>query len=127
MGVYGGNLDYQIVKVAKSFDYILEMAELPNNRSQRRLKSIHEIRYDNNTHDITYHRICEYDFTSDSWHFTYDIGPRIEEIGGVEDAAALSVFKSTLKALAQKYPMKDEVILRPVYSPGRSRYEAGDI
>lgn len=120
VGVYGGNLDYQIVKVAKSFDYIFEMVELPNNRSQRRLKSIHEIRYDNLNHAISYHRICEYDFHTDSWSFSYDIGQRVEEIGNVEDAAALSVFKSTLKSLALKYPMRKKVVLKPVYSPGRS-------
>ncbi len=119
VGVYGGNLDYQIVKVAKSFDYIFEMVELPSNRSQRRLKSIHEIRYDSTTHEISYHRICEYDFNTETWTFTYEIGKKVEEIGGVEDAAALSVFKNTLQSLSQKYPMKNEVILRPVYSLGR--------
>ena len=124
--MYGGNLDYQIVKVAKYFDYIFEMIELPSNRSQRRLKSIHEIRYDNMNHEISYHRICEYDFHSDSWTFSYDIGPRIEEIGEVEDSAALSVFKSTLESLAKKYPMKEKVVLKPVYSKGKACNEAGD-
>lgn len=123
VGVYGGNLDYQIVKVAKSFDYIFEMIELPDNRSQRRLKSIHEIRYDNKSHDITYHRICEYDFKTDSWTFNYDIGSKIIEIGNVEDSAALSVFKSTLKMLSDKYPMKERVVLKPVYSPGTKTSE----
>lgn len=126
VGVYGGNLDYQIVKVAKSFDYIFEMVELPDNRSQRRLKSIHEIRYDHNTHEITYNRICEYDFHTDSWQFYYDVGKRIEEIGDVEDPAALTVFKSTLKALSEKYPMKEKVVLHPVYSPGRAGNKVGD-
>lgn len=116
VGVYGGNLDYQIVKVAKSFDYILEMVPLPGNKAMKRLKSIHELRYDYRTHAITYLRICEYDYQNDCWAFTYDIGKRIEEIGGVEDPVALSVFKSMLKALAQNYPMKEKVVIRPVYS-----------
>ena len=70
VGVYGGNLDYQIVKVAKSFDYIFEMVQLPDNKAQKRLKSIHELRYDFITHEITYHRICEYDHLSDTWGFS---------------------------------------------------------
>lgn len=126
VGVFGGNLDYQIVKVAKSFDYIFEMVELPSNRSQRRLKSIHEMRYNKETHDITYHRICDYDFSTDSWGFDYDIGSEIEEIGEVENRAALSVFKQTLKALAEKYPVKTRVALRPVYSPGIKNSKEGD-
>lgn len=118
VGVYGGNLDYQIVKVAKSFDYIFEMVELPDNRSQRRLKSIHEIRYNNKSHEITYRRICEYNFKTDSWSFCYDVGAKVEEIGNIEAPAALSVFKNTLESLSISYPMKEKTVLKPVYSPG---------
>lgn len=43
-GVYGGNIDYQMLRVANSFNFLFEMVQLPGKRSQKRLKSIYEIR-----------------------------------------------------------------------------------
>ncbi len=126
VGIYGGNLDYQIVKVAKSFDYIFEMVQLPNNKAHKRLKSIYELRYDYQTHEITYHRVCAYDYLNDTWTFAYDIGRKIEEIGSYENPAALLVFKSTLKVLAEKYPMEEKLVVRPVYSTGRLIAKEGE-
>lgn len=114
-GVYGGNLDYQIVKVAKAFDYLFEMIPYPANRSQKRLKSIYELQYNNRTHEITYHRICNYDQPSDSWTFYNTVGEKVIKIGRLENPDALRVFESTLARLAGRYPGKEQ-ILRPVYS-----------
>jgi pilus assembly protein CpaF len=113
--VYGGNLDYQIVKVAKSFDYIFEMAQLPERKNEKRLKSIYELRYDRNSHEISYHRICQYDHVNDSWGFYYDVGEKVRDIGSFENPAALQIFENTLKELSQKYPVNEHV-LKPVYS-----------
>lgn len=114
-GVYGGNIDYIITRVANSFDILFEMIPLPGGRNEKRLKSIYEIRYDNITNEISYHKICEYQRNTDQWKFNYSIGERIEELGLFENEKALNVYKSTLKALSEKYPMPEKVI-KPVYS-----------
>ena len=113
--VYGGNLDYQIVKVAKSFDYIFEMIQLPGNKNEKRLKSIYELRYNYDTYQISYHRICQYFPETDSWRFYYTLGNKIKEIGKFENPAALQILDNTLKKLAENAPMEEKV-LTPVYT-----------
>lgn len=109
-GVFGGNIDYQMVRVANSFNLLFEMVQLPNDRKQKRLKSVYEIRHDSNTNEISYHKICEYKRKTDSWCFYFSIGEKIKEIGGFENEKALEVYTNTLKALANKYPMPEKVI-----------------
>lgn len=113
--VIGGKLEYIIAKVAKSFNYIIEMTSLPENKAMKRLMSITEVRYDDNTHEISYHTICQYNKETDSWSFAYDIGPEIEKLGRFENPIALNVFKNTLRDLSEKYYM-DPIIKKPIYS-----------
>ena len=119
MGVYGGSIDYQMVRVANSFNLLFEMVQLPENRSHKRLKSVSEIEFNNETNEITYHKICEYQKATDSWCFNYNIGKKLKEIAEFENPEAFEVYKNTLKALAEKYPMPEKVV-RPVYSKNRS-------
>ena len=114
-GVFGGNIDYQMVRVANSFNFLFEMVQLPGKRSQKRLKSIYEIRYDTEANLISYHRICEYHKDTDSWCFNYSVGKKVMELGEFEDPKALEVYINTLKSLAKKYPMPKKVI-KPTYS-----------
>ncbi len=109
-GVFGGNVDYHMARVANSFNFLIEMVQLPHDRSQKRLKSITEIRFDSTTNEISYHRICEYQKETDSWCFSYSVGERVKEIGEFENEKAFEVYKSTLKALADEYPMPVEKI-----------------
>ena len=125
VSVYGGNLDYQIVKVAKSFDYIFEMVQVPAKKNEKKLRSIYELRYDHNNHEISYHRICQYDHTTDSWGFYYDIGKKVREIGSFENPSALQIFENTLKELSEKHPIEQHV-LRPVYSNAGKNNGAGE-
>lgn len=109
-GVFGGNVDYHMVRVANSFNFLFEMVQLPENRSNKRLKSITEVRYDSETNEISYHRICEYHKATDSWSFNYSVGKRVMEIGDFENAEALKIYMDTLKSLAEKYPMPEKVV-----------------
>ncbi|EMS72372.1 hypothetical protein [Ruminiclostridium cellobioparum] len=109
-GVFGGNIDYHMARVANSFNFLFEMVQLPNDRSQKRLKSITEIRFDSTTNEISYHRICEYQKETDSWCFSCSVGDRVKEIGEFENEKAFEVYKDTLKALAEKYPMPVEKV-----------------
>jgi pilus assembly protein CpaF len=108
-GVFGGNVDYHMARVANSFNFLFEMVQLPNERNQKRLKSITEVRFDSTTNQISYHRICEYQRETDSWCFNYSVGERVKEIGEFENEKALKIYMDTLKKLAEKYPMPEKI------------------
>ena len=114
--IIGGHLDYQIVRVANSFNYIFEMIQLPENKAQKRLSAIYEMRSDPMSHEITYHKICAYDRKSEGWTFHYTLGERVKEIGAQENPEALEAFSASLESLAQDYPMMNPMVLRPLYS-----------
>lgn len=122
-GVFGGNIDYQMVRVANSFNFLFEMIQLPGDRSQKRIKSIYEIRYNTETNEISYHKICEYQKDTDSWCFNYSVGKKVTELGEFENVKALEVYMNTLKYLAGKYPMPEKVI-KPTYSNMNSKVVA---
>lgn len=112
----GGNLDYTIMKVAKSFHYVIELIKLPN-KNQKRVKGIHEIRYDNKSFEISVRQIMKYSIETDSWTFFYDTDPKKEEIALEENYEAYQEFKNELRDLADKYPMSDdERVVVPFYS-----------
>lgn len=110
---YGGNLDYYISKVADTFNYIFEFISLPHDRSQKRLKGIYEIQYNDR---IEFHQICKYDKATDSWTFKYDIGDAVRYLGMSENNDAFRIFDSELKMLAEKYPMEGDNVIIPFYS-----------
>lgn len=115
VSVYGGNLDYHIVKVAKSYQYLIQLVQLAD-KSQKRLKGVFEVRYDRRDRVISFHQICKYDYDKDNWTFKYDIGLDKKEIAAEEDKSAYNIFDSELKKLSEKYPMPGDSILLPVYS-----------
>lgn len=115
ISVYGGNLDYTIVKVAKSYSYLFQFIQL-SDKSKKRLKGIFEVRYDNNEHVISYHQICRYDYDTDSWTFKYDIGEDKKLISLEENKGAYKIFDSELKKLSGSYPMLGDSVVYPVYS-----------
>ena len=111
----GGNLEHTIIKVAKSFHYVFSFIQLAD-RSQKRLKGIHEIRYDYKTHRISIHQICRYELESDSWTFAYDIGEDKQAIAKEENFKAFLSFKNELKKLAGRFPMRNYEAVIPFYS-----------
>jgi pilus assembly protein CpaF len=112
--VYGGNQYNTIIKVAKSFHYILHFVQL-NDKSQKRLKGIYEIRFNQLEQEISIHQICKYNYSSDDWSFKYDVGKDKEIIGSEENIDAINGFKEELKILAQRYPMEGDNVYKPNY------------
>lgn len=113
--IFGGDLYSTIVKVSKSFNYLFQFIKLED-KSQKRLKAIYEIRYDNINHQITIHQICKYIKKADNWVFKYDVGEDKEVIGEEENLQAFENFKSELKKLSEKYPMKENNVFIPEYN-----------
>ena len=119
-GVFGGDIDYHMARVANSFNFLFEMVQLPKDRKQKRLKAIYEIHYDPEINDIVYHKICEYQKDTDSWCFNYSVSKKVMEIGGFEDEKALEVYLNTLKKLSEKYPMPQKII-RPAFTKNKQK------
>jgi len=112
--VYGGDLYSNIIKVAKSFNYVFQFIQL-SDKSKKRLKGIYETRYNPINNEISVHQICKYMYKEDKWTFNYSIGPDKENIGYEEDSEAYKVFSSELKRLSDIYPMHGENVFVPVY------------
>jgi len=115
----GGSLEHTIIKVTKSFHYVLEFIQLPD-RSKKRLKGIYEIRFEYLTFRISIHQICKYVFETDSWTFSCDVGGDKEAIAMEENYCAFLSFKKELKKLSIKFPMEKSIVRLPFYSKVRS-------
>lgn len=111
----GGDLGAYMIKASKSFHYIINMFSLPTDLSQKRLKGIWEVRYDNDTMEITMRQICKYRIKTDDWEWKFDIGTDKEEIGLEEDPEAIELFKDTLKELEKKQPYQGNHVFIPPY------------
>ncbi|MBA7694658.1 hypothetical protein ES703_103271 [subsurface metagenome] len=68
---------------------------------------------------ISIHQICRYDFETDSWTFSCDVGVDKEAIAREENYCAFLSFKKELKKLSQKFPMEKCIVRLPFYSKVR--------
>ena len=112
---FGGNLHMIILKVAKSYHYLYELIQLKD-KTKKRLNAVHELRYNNDSHEITLHQIMKYNRKTDSWTFKCDIGPDKEYIGEQENEEAFHIFRNELERLEKKYPMQGNNVIRPYYN-----------
>ncbi|MFE5324639.1 ATPase, T2SS/T4P/T4SS family [Paenibacillus sp. NPDC056579] len=111
---FGGDVWAYTVKVAKSYHYLFEFTQLKK-KDQKRLKGIHEIRFNPSTLQITTHQICKYDPLRDNWTFKYDIGEDKIEIGQFENVEALERFQRELRKLSDSFPMEGEHVTEMPY------------
>lgn len=112
---YGGDLQSMMVKIAKGYHYLYEFVQLEN-KSNKRLKGVYELRYNPQDMNITVHQIVKYDYLTDDWTYRYDIGQDKIEIAMQEESEALEVFREELSKLAGKKPMSGEGIKKPLYN-----------
>ena len=100
----GGNLLANMIKTAKTYQYVINMWALPHDESKKRLKGIWEICLDTDKMEISMNQICRYVQETDSWVWSYHIGERQREIGMEQNPKAFIKFEKTLKQLSEKYP-----------------------
>ncbi len=111
----GGDLGCNMIKVAKSVHYIINMFKLPSDKGQKRLKGIWEMRYDNENLKITMHQICKYRPRTDDWVWSYDIGPDKREIAEEENWTAFEELEKILKKLAEESPNQGKTVFEPAF------------
>lgn len=112
---FGGDLQSTMIKLAKGYHYLYEFVQLEN-KSNKRLKGIYELRYNPENMEITVHQILQYDYLTDDWTYRFDIGQDKIEIAMQEESQALEVFKKELKKLAECKPMLNEGIKKPFFN-----------
>lgn len=104
---FGGDVIANTIKVAKTFHYLFSFVQLKD-KSKKRLKAVHELRYDPKNLRISTHQIMKYDFLKDSWTFRFDIGEDKRQIALEEDFDAYLEFEKTLKRLSEQFPMEGD-------------------
>jgi len=114
--LYGGDVWAYMIQVAKGFQYLFEFAQMPYNKSVKKLKGIYEIRLDPETLVLSTHQIVKYNSETNDWEYSYDIGDDVQRIGNEEDPKALENFKNELQRLANLKPMKGNHIVVSPYS-----------
>ncbi len=114
--IYGGNLWAYMLQVANGFQYLFEFAQMPYDKSVKKLKGIYEIRLNNETLEISSHQIVKYNSETDDWVYKFDLGENIERIGMEEDPIAFKQLKKELQRLEKIKPLKTNNVIISPYS-----------
>lgn len=111
---YGGNFKGIISQIFRNFNYVLEFYQVPNNRQQKRLKSISEYRYDIARDLVSIHYICRFDEESGRWLWKYDIGEDKRKMGKLWPEE-FKKMDSMLRMLAKRNPLTENTVIYPRY------------
>lgn len=111
---YGGDLKPLIARIFRSFNYVIELYQVPSDRSRKRLKGISEYRYDPISATVSIHTICRYDETSKRWRWKYDIGEDKKNMGKLQPDE-FKKMEEMLKMLESKNPIMENTVIYPRY------------
>lgn len=107
----GGLLLPNMIKVAKSFQYIFQLTSMPGNRGKKVLKGIWSMEYDYENLEIIMTQICKFvpgkRGEDPSWVWTDYISEAAKEIALETNPEAFEVFEAELKSLAERFPNHD--------------------
>ena len=114
---YGGDFEGIISQFFRNFNYVLEFYQLPWDKSRKRLKSIHEYRYDYFKDRVSVHCICRYEEEKGKWLWKYDIGEDKRKMGKIwpEDYKRM---EEMLKMLEKRNPILENTVIYPRYYKG---------
>lgn len=101
VNAYGGDVHFAAQRAASAFDYVFHFVQLAD-KSQKRLKSIHELRFDRETGKAVMTPLCVYNAASGDWTWYAQISDEKREMGMEEDAEVFARFEKELTALAEK-------------------------
>jgi len=101
---FGGDEESIISQLFTNINYVIELYQVPENKSFKRLRSITEFRYDPINNTCSAQKICQYYPESDTWGWKYDIGKDKKALATGYDKA-WEVFQSTLEELSQESPL----------------------
>lgn len=104
--VYGGNIWAYMIQAATNFNFLFEFMSDPMDKSKKRMKGIHEIRFNPDTMLIQTNAICLFDVESETWTYNSDLSEETRYQGLAENRDAFLAFEEELKKLADQFSMK---------------------
>lgn len=111
---YGSDYEGIISQFFRNFNYVLEFYQLPWDRSQKRLRSIHEYRYDMRRDRVSVHCICRYDEEKGRWLWKYDMGEDKKKMGKIWPEEYKRM-EDMLKMLEKRNPLTENTVIYPRY------------
>ncbi len=111
---YGGNLNAIIAQVYQNWNYVFEFIQPENDKSQKRLAGISELRYDMEKDEVSVHEILRYDVMTGSWKWKYDIGED-KAFFGKRFPEEFNHMCMCLKELERKNPLTGNTVIYPAY------------
>lgn len=97
----GGDLKLTVRKVAESFDYLFHFVQLAD-KSQKRLKGIYELSFNQKEERAETVPICTYSYEKDGWKWYCHIGKDKAKLGEEESPEEFAQMKRILAQLAEK-------------------------
>lgn len=122
VSTYGGSFEGIISQFFRNFNYVLEFCQLPQDRSKKRLRSIHEYRYDVKTDRVSIHCICRYDEAKGKWLWKKDIGEDKRKMGKLWPEE-FKKMEDMLMMLEKRNPLMEKTVVYPRYYKGERNRE----
>lgn len=119
---YGGDLNEMIAQVYKNFDYCVELAQDPDDRSRKIMTGIVRFEYDAAEDQARAVRICRYVRDREEWQWKAGIRftRQEENLIGREQIQELM---GILRGLELQYPLEEDPVTIPAYYRGRGGRE----
>lgn len=111
---YGGSVKNIICQIFGNFHYVIELYQMPQDRSKKKLKAIKEFRYDIEKDTVSVHTICQYDEVSNKWRWKHDIGKDKAEMGKLQPEE-FKKMDAMLKMLERRNPIMENTVIYPRY------------
>lgn len=114
---YGGELNELIAQVFRNFDYVIEFAQLPEDRSKKVMKGIVEYSYDLERDKVVAERICKYDFLKRKWLWNDNISMgKADKIP--EKTKEIQEMKAQVASLKKNGEIQQKTTIVPTYYKG---------
>lgn len=115
--VYGGDSRELIAQVYKNFDYVLELSQIPEDKSRKVLKGIWEYSYDRHKDRVMARQICIYEFQTGRW--LWNGSPCSEKAEKYpQEKGKIEEMEKLLHRLSLENPLPGNPILYPAYYGG---------
>lgn len=111
---YGGDEQELIAQVFKSFDYVIELCQLAEDKGKKVMKGILEYHYDVERNKVCCRRICRYDFQKRKWMWNKNGGLWKHE-KYPEAHISIETMEAALETLWRMNPMDDEIVFPAYY------------
>lgn len=121
---FGGSQDDLIAQIYQNVDYAFECCQDPEDRSRKILTGIVEFSYDAERDTASAARICQYDFTADTWRWKAYMSPSVRT-KIISQGEGANEMRRLLKELEQVSEMENGHILFPAYYSGNSNRNPG--